>query len=162
MPEQGMTIKTSTRSAGTGSLGRPRWVGIADWRGAPVVREAKAIVRSAWSLAHGTADSRIHAGEIAKGRFRAIDPWLRLDGNIVVRRLSPNNRKIEIDDGVNAFSPAMLEAMGAELANVHLGLVDRRTAIKRDLDKRKKGWLAESSRRAADAVVTDYKSWKAG
>jgi hypothetical protein len=162
MPEQGMTIKTASRSAATGSLGRPRWVGIADWRGAPVVREAKAIVRPAWSLAHSTADSRIHANEIAKGRFRAFDPWLRLDGSIVVRRLSPNNRKVEIDDGINAFSPAILEAMGADLAGVHLGSVDRRIPIKRDLDKRKKGWLAESSRRAADAVVTDYKSWKAG
>ncbi len=162
MPVRGMTIKTATRSAGTGSLGRPRWVGIADWRGAPVVREAKAIVRSAWSLAHNTADARILVGEIAVGRFRSFDPWLRLDGNIVVRRLSPNNRKIEIDNRVNVLTPAMLEAMGADLANVHLGSSDRRTVIKRDLDKRKKGWLAESSRQAADAVVTDYKFWKAG
>jgi hypothetical protein len=62
---------------------------------------------------------------------------------------------------VITFSPAMLEAMGADLANVHVGLVDRRTAIKRDLDKRRKGWLAENARQAADAVNSDYKSWKA-
>jgi hypothetical protein len=78
-----------------------------------------------------------------------------------VRRLSPNNRKIEVDDGMNTFSPAMLEAMGADLANVHVGLVDHRMAIKRDLAKRRKGWLAESARQASDAVNSDYKSWKA-
>lgn len=161
MPARGLTIKTAARSAGTGSLGRPRWIAIADWRGAPVVREAKAIVHSAWLLANNCADTRIHADAVAMGQFRAIDPWLRRDGNIIVRRLSPNNRKIEIDDRVNAISPEMLEAMGADLANVHVGLVDRRTAIKRDLDKRRKGWLAENARQAADAVNSDYKAWKA-
>ena len=44
MPEPGLSIKTARRSAGIGSLGRPRWVGSADWRGAPIVREAKALV----------------------------------------------------------------------------------------------------------------------
>jgi hypothetical protein len=161
MPAQGLTIKTATRSAGTGSLGRPRWIGVADWRGAPVVREAKAIVRSAWPLANNSTDTQIHVGAIATGKYRAIDPWFLLDGKIIVRRLSPNNRKIEIDDGVNTFSPAMLEAMGADLANVHAGLVDRRTGIKRDLDKRGKGWLTESARQAAEAVSSDYRSWKA-
>ena len=45
MPEPRLAIrKTARRVAGAGSLGRPRWIGIADWRGAPVVREAKALV----------------------------------------------------------------------------------------------------------------------
>ncbi len=116
MPARGLTIKTAPRSAGTGSLGRPRWIGIADWRGAPVVREAKAIVPSAWLLANNSSYSEIQAYAVATGKFRAIDPWLHLHGNIIVRRLSPNNRKIEVDDGMNTFSPAMLEAMGADLA----------------------------------------------
>ena len=32
---RGLPIETARRTAGVGSLGRPRWVGIADWRGAP-------------------------------------------------------------------------------------------------------------------------------
>ena len=58
MPEQGLAIRTARRIAGTGSLGRPRWVGTADWRGAPVIREAKALVCSAWSLARKCPDTQ--------------------------------------------------------------------------------------------------------
>src|SRR3954454_8141039 len=42
MPQQGLKLDYARRTAGAGSLGRPRFVGVAQWRGAPVVREAKA------------------------------------------------------------------------------------------------------------------------
>ena len=42
MPEPRLAMRKTARSvAGAGSLGRPRWIGVADWRGAPVVREAE-------------------------------------------------------------------------------------------------------------------------
>ena len=45
MPEPSLEITTARRVAGAGSLGRPRWVGRLDnWRGGPVVREAKALL----------------------------------------------------------------------------------------------------------------------
>jgi hypothetical protein len=162
MPEPGLAIRTARRSAGTGSLGRPRWIGIADWRGAPVVREAKALVRSAWSRAHDHSGTGISVGQISTGRFRALDPWHRLEGNVVVRRLSPNNRKIEVEDPSSLFSREMLQAMGFDLANAHLGVVNRAAAIKHDLSKRKRGWLATNARQAADTVLRDFKAWKAG
>jgi uncharacterized protein (DUF2252 family) len=162
MPERGLTIKTSRRTAGTGSLGRPRWVGAAEWRGAPVVREAKALVCSAWSLARGEEDAASRVAEIAGGRFRSVDPWYRATAGILVRRLSPNNRKIEVRSTSSMFSREMLEAMGLDLANAHLGTSDQRTAIKRDLKKRKSGWLVANARQAADATSRDFKAWKAG
>lgn len=159
MPESSLSIKTSRRTAGTGSLGRPRWVGVANWRGAPVVREAKSLVGSAWTLAHKGAHRQIRYDDVATGQFRPIDPWHSVRGNIVVRRLSPNNRKLEVDDGSAVFSTDVLQAMGFDLANVHLGTasVDE---LKLELSKRKRGWLVQSSIKAADAVAQDFKQWK--
>ena len=160
MPESALTIKTSRRTAGTGSLGRPRWVGLANWRGAPVVREAKSLVSSAWTLAHKSAHRQIRYDDVATGQFRPIDPWHSVRGNIVVRRLSPNNRKLEVDDGSAVFSTDVLQAMGFDLANVHLGTASG-DALRLELSKRKRGWLSQSSMKAANAVVQDFKQWKA-
>ena len=163
MPEPGLPVKTARRSAGTGSLGRPRWVGTADWRGAPIVREAKALVPSAWSRVHGHGNREVRSSEIANGRFRPLDPWYRIENNVVVRRLSPNNRKIEVEKGESTlFTRDMHEMMGFELANVHLGTAERREAIKQDLEKRKRGWLTANARKAAAATTQEYKDWARG
>lgn len=116
---------------------------------------------SAWM--RGSQGSRkIRGGEIANGRFRAPDPWFRVDGTIAVRRLSPNNRKIEVEDNTNALLvPDMLRTMGFELANAHLGTMDRRTAVSRDLAKRKRGWLSANAKTACEAITRDYADWKA-
>jgi hypothetical protein len=162
MPAPRLTFKTARRTAGSGSLGRPRWIGIADWRGAPVVREAKAILPSAWDRANGRGKAKIRCGEIANGRYRAIDPWFRVENGIAVRRLSPNNRKIEADDGAGALlSPPMLEAMGFELAGVHLGTGDVAAAIGEDLARRRPGWLFAAARKMATAIERDHAAWEA-
>lgn len=160
MPERDLTIKTSRRTAGTGSLGRPRWVGVANWRGAPVVREAKSLVGSAWTLAHKGTHRQTRYDDVATGQFRPIDPWHSVRGDIVVRRLSPNNRKLEVDDGSAVFSTDVLQVMGFDLANVHLGSANG-DALRLELSKCKRGWLAQSSMEAADALTQDFKQWKA-
>ena len=97
---------------------------------------------SAWLREHGKGKGKIRCGEIANGRYRAIDPWHHIKDGIVVRRLSPNNRKIEADEDPGPLlSPDMLDVMGADLAGVHLGTSDCAEAIKRDLAHRKRGWL---------------------
>jgi hypothetical protein len=160
MPELRLPLKTARRTAGAGSLGRPRWIGIADWRGAPLVREAKAVLPSAWQRGHGKG--KIRCGEIANGRHRAADPWFRIEKGIAVRRLSPNNRKIEAEDDARALlSPSMLEIMGFDLAGVHLGTAGRAAAIGQDLSRRKRGWLAAGATRMAAAIERDQEAWKA-
>jgi hypothetical protein len=160
MPAPRLAMKTAPRTAGAGSLGRPRWIGLADWHGAPVVREAKAVLPSVWLRAHSERATRIRCGEIATGRFRAADPWYRISKGIVVRRLSPNNRKIEADDDpAILLSDQMLDLMGFEIASVHLGVGNRATAIKRDLARRKSNWLSDCATRMAAAVETDRAAW---
>ncbi len=162
MPQPGLALKVVSRSAGTGSLGRPRWVGIADWQGAPAVREAKGVVSSAWVRPHGRGTGRIRVAEIANGRFRSWDPWFKVKGRIAVRRLSPNNRKIEAEKAVAVLlTPDMLRTMGFEVANVHVGTRPSWAEISTDLSMRKRGWLAASAKKAVEAVTRDYADWTA-
>ena len=161
MPQSGLALKIAPRSAGSGSLGRPRWMGVADWRGAPIVREAKALASSAWMRGRGRGTHKIRVGEIAAGRFRPLDPWFQINGHITVRRLSPNNRKIEVEDAVEPLlMPDMLGIMGFEVANVHVGATDCRAEISRDLKRRKSGWLAMSANKAVEAITRDYADWR--
>jgi uncharacterized protein DUF2252 len=161
MPEPGLALRMASRSAGTGSLGRPRWIGIAEWRGAPVVREAKALVQSAWLRAAGHKAGGVCVGTIASGCFRSCDPWFKVEGSIAVRRLSPNNRKIEADNAEALLTPEMLHAMGFEIASVHAGVAGAsRAEIRRDLRRRKTEWLGANAKRAVEAVTRDYADWR--
>jgi len=161
MPDRGIEPAVRPRTAGVGSLGRPRWVGIGQWRGALVVREAKAMVPSAWTLAHGRGRGTLQCLRIAAGRYRSPDPWLALTGDIATRRLSPNNRKIEAAESPFILtSRKMLHAMGRDLAAIHLGTADRSKAIEHDLGSRKRNWLRSAVERAADFVRRDCRAWR--
>jgi hypothetical protein len=161
MPQPGLPITYAPRTAGAGSLGRPRFVGMAQWRGAPVVREAKAALPSAWTRVKGRGAKTLRCYEIATGTYRAPDPWYALSDNVIVRRLSPNNRKLDAETHpLELIDKKMLRAMGRDLAAVHLGLADARKEIARDLAKRKDGWLADAVKRAAMFVRGEQKEWK--
>lgn len=160
MPEPRLRFDTARRIAGTGSLGRPRWIGVAEWRGAPVVREAKAVLTSAWSCARGKPDDPIRLADIAAGRFRAPDPWYHVANGIVSRRLSPNNRKIEagvIDDRLHGRR--MLKTMGFELANIHASSTGAAAAIAKDLKSREADWFRAATETATKAVQADYRQF---
>ena len=127
MPEPRLEMRTARRTAGAGSLGRPRWIGVAEWRGAPVVREAKVVLASAWH--RGAARSRARRSAAPRSPAVGTAPTTRGIGSrtaSLLRRLSPNNRKVEAEnESVSLLTPDMLSAMGLELANVHLGTGDR-------------------------------------
>jgi hypothetical protein len=152
------------RQAGAGSLGRPRWVAVATWRSARLVREVKVLVPSAWNLPKVRGGFSIRWNEIATGRYRAPDPWFRLTDNIVVRRLSPNNRKIEAKkpkDREILLGERMLKAMGRELSSIHLGSVDLSAEIGQDLRRRKRSgrWLVQATEAAVGHVLKDFRAW---
>jgi hypothetical protein len=100
--------------------------------------------------------------KIARGRYRAPDPWYRLTKErVIVRRLSPNSRKIEIKNNRKVLvQDTMLEAMGRELANVHLGVKDRSAAIQQDLGARGDSWLIDATAKAADTTKREFELWK--
>jgi len=158
MPRNSDSVTIAPRTAGLGSLGRPRFVARAMWNGGPMLREAKAVVVSAWSLHHAPTVTGIRAAEIAAGRFRAPDPHYRLLKDIIVRRLSPNSRKVEVKElgGGNLISPRMLEAMGCEIGNCQAGDLDRIADVRAALKQIKGPWLHESAKAAARAVTREH------
>lgn len=160
MPDPKLAFVTMRRTAGAGSLGRPRWVGYAEWNGAPALREVKALLPSAWSLARGESGLPLRCGEAATGPFRSPDPWYQVKDALVVRRLSPNNRKLDAEkELVPLLSKEMLSAMGAETGNIHAAARDTAKLILRDLQRREEGWLATAAKAAAKATERDYREW---
>jgi hypothetical protein len=163
------------RTAGTGSLGRRRYFGVGEYLGDLVIREAKAIVPSGWHYARGTRGG-LACERIATGQFRAPDPFYHLDGNILLRRLSPNDFKIETepkDKKAKAekereshrlvkrsaiINDEALHAMGRDIAAVHRA-TDTKDAIVDDFRTHKSTWLLAAVRRAQAKVEKDWTDW---
>jgi hypothetical protein len=154
-------LRIFTQSKGGGSLGRPRFVATAEWRGGRIVREAKAVVPSAWEWAHDAAkNATSHFLDLAESAWRAPDPFLISHEGFIFRRLSPDARKLDLEQGVPAGLEALfLHAMGFELGALHAA--DKNSAaISAHLSTLPKQWLADASKAAAQSVKTDFKEWK--
>lgn len=163
MPLPVAAYEVSHRTAGTGSLGRPRFLANGDWKGGPVLREAKALVVSAWSRIHAPDSRTIRTGMIAHGRFRAPDPHYAVAGGILVRRLSLNSRKIEAGgDAKVLLSPRMLKMMGHEIATCHADAVGRLPAIRRHIERQSDGWFRAAVEAAVRSVRRDFAEYRSG
>lgn len=146
---------------GGGSLGRPRYAAIGHWRGGQVIREAKALVPSAWTWASGEKSGNSNFLELANGRYRAPDPFLQDRHGFIFRRVAADSHKIEL--GVDAGKKLhlnLLRAMGFDVASVHAaGLVSIK-ALRADLERRPRGWLNAAAEVAVDKVKRDYRDWR--
>jgi hypothetical protein len=96
-----------------------------------VVREAKALVASAWDWSRGKTPRRHRFLDLSTGTYRAPDPHLRVkqDGsgtNFVFRRLSADSRKMDLDDDAANLKHEQLRAMAADLASVHAAALGHR------------------------------------
>ncbi|WP_375414196.1 DUF2252 family protein [uncultured Bradyrhizobium sp.] len=159
LPTGATGIRYRRRIAGGGSLGRPRYVAIADWRGGRVMREAKALVPSAWTCVHGAQPSGFL--KLARGQYRAPDPFLDVQDGWILRRLAPDSRKIELDeDAATHLKDYLLQAMAFDLASIHAAGSAGVEALRRDLKKRPRDWLFNAAKTAADSVRKDYEEWR--
>ncbi|MGA2267356.1 MAG: DUF2252 family protein [Bryobacteraceae bacterium] len=160
MPERGLTWRVAHRVAGLGSLGRQRYVAIAEWGGGSVAREAKAVAPSACVWAEeGKGTAPILYQEILDRSVRCRDPFVRLQKRWIVRRLAPDCSRIELSALPKERDEIrLLHAMGWETANVHLGSIKPR-ALRADLQKRPRGWLVKAARRMEKAVTADFQDY---
>jgi hypothetical protein len=159
-PEPPAQLTISARRAGVGSLGRPRFAALAAWQGGTVVREAKAVIPSCWNRSRVPDFSGKALLRAARGPFRSPDPWLNVKNGVTVRRLGPNNRKLEMAD-LGRLSLNLLAAMGFELANIHMGDSPNARLIASDLSKRHgTRWLEKAIKRTAVATVKDWKDYR--
>jgi hypothetical protein len=83
IPDGAPNSKIAPVQKGMGSLGRPRFVGLAMRRGGKVAREAKALVPSAWEWAHARDPASSRFLELSSGQFRSPDPWLDIHNGFV-------------------------------------------------------------------------------
>jgi uncharacterized protein (DUF2252 family) len=161
LPKGAEVMRFCTRVAGGGSLGRPRYVAVATFRGGKVVREAKALVPSAWIWAHRMKSAKSQFLQLAHGPYRSADPFMSIQDNFVFRRVAPDSRKIELGaKGAVGLDAEVLRAMGFDLASIHAARNGGVSALKADVRKRDREWLRAASKTAEAAVTEDWKSWR--
>jgi hypothetical protein len=162
MPERGLQYRVVHRLAGLGSLGRRRYVALAQWRGGTIAREAKELTDSAWLFAHPGRKRGILYQEVIDRSVRCPDPFVELRGRWIVRRLAPDCSRIELSSLPAKHDPIrLLHAMGFETANVHLGSREARI-MSADLKSRKPNWLLKAASAMAACVRADWEDWRKG
>jgi uncharacterized protein (DUF2252 family) len=157
------------REAGLGSLGRPRFAALARFHGGRALREAKALVPSAWTLRDGGSAPANHTAAAAAGAHRSPDAWFAVQKGIARRRLSPNNRKIEFPKKISGHTtprplhPDMLYAMGHDLAAIHAGTEGAAEAIASALAGRggDPAWLEDAAMGLVQLIVQDHAAYVA-
>ena len=161
LPDPDLPRRHVHRVAGLGSLGRQRFVALADWHAAKIAREAKAMAPSAcWWAADCKGSSRVLYQEILDTAVRCVDPYVRLKGRWLVRRLAPDCSRIELSALPKVRDEVrLLNAMGFETGNAHLGSRKVRP-IQADLKKRGSGWLVRAAAEMMKAVDADWDEWR--
>ncbi len=162
LPHPNLDYKVVRREAGMGSLGQQRFVVIASWEGDHIAREAKAMRPSAcvWLVGH-IGHRQLYYEKAIQSAVRSHDPFQKIVGTWLVRRLSPDSNPIEIADlSKERDEETLLYAMGSEAANVHLGSKRQVASILRDLGHRKSNWLCSAARDVAKATEDDWKKYK--
>jgi hypothetical protein len=161
-PEPGLAYEVFRRVAGLGSLGHARLVAIAQLDGGRIAREAKVLLPSAvyWA-AQKKAPAKLRCESILASAVRSPDPYVKLCGCWIVRRLSPHCCRIELNllprdrDDLR-----LLNAMGRETANVHLGSRNAREQIRRHLRHIRPNLLSCAVKDMAEAVHKDWHAWR--
>lgn len=160
MPGRASKYKFAHRVAGMGSLGRERFVAVAEFEGGPLCREAKALAPSAWNWALGDDAQAIRYQKALDSSVRALDPFVRLQGRWIVRRLAPDCSKINLAQIPRAKDETkLLHAMGWEIGNVHLGSGMVKEVLA-DLAKRRGEWLHKTAGDMVAATRADWNEWR--
>lgn len=185
LPGDGETVHfRAYLRVGLGSLGKPRFLALQQWRGAWVAREAKAVTppATAWlaaprssnqmsqaddpgavasSPASPASQPASRAADILAAAVRCPDPFFLPGPRWSIRRLAPHCSRIDLEtlSGAKRLE-ILLEAMGGELANIHSGSAKVRAAIVRDLDRRGKSWLEKAADLQFDLLTDDWHEWR--
>jgi hypothetical protein len=159
LPDSKLRLDIRHRIAGLGNLGKPRHTALAEWKGGPIAREAKALTLSAAAWAHAATDGPYYS-RVLSGSIRSADPFLIVHKNWIARRLAPDSRRIELASLSRVKDEEwLLHAMGFETANVHLGTLESRRPILAHIQKQPKGWLRKAASAMHAMVLKDFRDW---
>ncbi len=160
--EPKLPLRFVHRIAGLGSLGRQRFTAIGDWCGAKIVREAKALTVSCccWAEGRSASASAINYDRLLRAAVRCPDPLVRVDGNWLLRRLSPDCFRIELGSlPARRDEAELLYSMGWETANLHLGTA-RAPKLSAALKAKPANWLHHAAKAMRDQTASDWKEWR--
>ena len=162
LPNKKLPFIVKRRRAGLGSLGRQRFVALADWQGGPIAREIKSALPSACTLCGPPAANETpNYSKIIAKAVRVPDPFVRLHGNWIVRRLAPDCSRVELSALPQKRDEfRLLHSMGFETANIHLGSEEIIPKVRTDLNKRSPLWLHEAAKAMVKAVQSDWEEWR--
>jgi hypothetical protein len=156
-----LSYKLVTRTTGTGSLGQPRFVAIAEWKGGCIAREAKGMVPPASAWNGDNRAGKIYYNQLIESAVRSHDPFQKVINGWLIRRLSPDSNPIAISDWPKKRDEFnLLRSMGREAANVHLGSGRQVKKILRHLERAESSWLYSSAKEMAKAVARDWKEYR--
>jgi uncharacterized protein DUF2252 len=160
-PDPKLNYRVIRREAGLGSLGQERFVAIAKWYGSCTAREAKAMLPSACVWLNGKKGMGQSFYEKAmNSTIRPCDPYQRISGKWLIRRLSPDSNPIYISDlPAKRDEEELVHAMGSETANVHLGTPKQIKKILNDLQRRKARWLRAAAKNIAKVIKREWKEY---
>ena len=159
LPEPGLRFRVVHRRAGLGSLGRRRFTALAEWRGGCIAREAKELVASAW-VWEKESQQQIMYQNVLDDAVRVPDPFVRVSGQWLVRRLAPDCSRVELGSVPKGKEELkILNAMGSETANIHLATKVAIPRVSQDLKKRAPVWLSSASKAMTKALLEDWKAW---
>jgi hypothetical protein len=158
LPIAGPAVNILPRVSGIGSLGKPRFVAIAEWNGGKIAREAKALVPSACVWVEGIKPQpKSLYTTVVNRSVRMPDPFLVIHRRWIVRRIAPDCVRIELGSSQNGLEePLLLKSMGQETANIHLGTKKSRQAVSDHLKNLRGDSLFAAAERMVEATVKDW------
>jgi hypothetical protein len=160
LPDQEIQLRFAHRIAGLGSLGRERYTGLGAWQGGWVAREAKPCALSACLFAEGKSDGQLFIEDTVRHAVRAHDPYWKMQGAWIVRRLSPDCFRLELSHlPEERDERKLLYSMGWETANIHLGS-GQGAAVRNALKLQPPRWLFQAASLMREQVLNDWRDWR--
>ncbi|MFO1418080.1 MAG: DUF2252 family protein [Methylotetracoccus sp.] len=165
-PGTRVEFRRQRKTGGLGSLGRRRYSAIWNSPNGRLAREIKALVPSAayWLQRRDSMPSQ--TASLLQRVIREPDPNLQVYEHWLLRQLAPDAEKINLaslpDAGRAGFEPELIQAMGWEAANVHLGswsparLGDALHLIEREF---RPDWLAHAASAMAGCMREDHRAF---
>ena len=162
LPSATRDVRIVHRIAGLGGLGRARWTALGLLDESHVARELKARVPSAWWWSRSMMDRKGDdpLPKAWRSAIRSQDPFMRASKKWIVRRIGPDNSRIEVEDLLDRnIYLKLLSAMGSEVANVHCGsnAADR---IRKNLRSVDPALYVSAAKTLAVHLQTDFDVWR--
>jgi hypothetical protein len=159
------SYRTLAKPKGLGSLGRRRYLALAQWHGGVLAREAKEVAPSAYLWSSGKS-KRAGTGNpwlqrTVDAAVRCPDPWWEVRRGWLVRRLAPDCSRIDIDELVHHQDLAsLLRAMGRETANIHLGTPKGRKRLRSAWAGLPRDWLLSAARQMHKVSLKEWREFR--